>query len=1420
MRQGVNSSDQRNLIRVRCVFRLLVGSLALLLASPYADASLVISEFMASNGSSLVDEDGDNSDWLEIHNLGDSAVSLEGMYLTDDPENLTRWAFPAVALEPDGFLVVFASGKDRAAPGGELHTNFSLGAEGEYLALVGSDGGTVLDAYEPTFPEQLTDVSYGRTHSIQTMVGGDSEVEYHVPDSGDAAIGEAWVEPAYSTSGWKSGRYGIGFTSLPPSGFEATCIRANTSVGNLSTAEEVVESPWMQLSTVTESADVINYFNSGGQGNFSSDNMFPGMTTEDIDDFVLLATATISIPSAGDWSFGVNSDDGFGLVLDNGVDQFSMAYPNPRGNSDTISVFKITQPGAYQLRLLFFERGGGASVELFAAQGNHPSFNYDDFRLVGDVAGGGLGFSGVAEGIETDVSEDMVGENASIWMRSRFAVEDPDAVGELLLNIRYEDGVVAYLNGERVLERNAPATISWNAHAHADRPLDQIGVLEQIDLTGFLPLLEVGENVWAMHGLNESDSDPDFLLDPELIGIGREQKFQYMQVSTPGAMNAEGSDDFVKDVEFSVPHGFYDSGFSLALSTPSAGTRIYVTLDGSTPSQDNGFLYIGTISINKTTCVRAIAQKDGWIDSRVGTQSYFFVEDIIRQSPFGQAPTSDWPTGRVNDQVFDYGMDPEIVNSGTWGGQIRGALVDIPTISLVTDLDNLFDPAKGIYVNARNDGRAWERPTSVELIRPDGLPGFAVDAGLRIRGAFSRTPDNPKHSLRLFFRNEYGPGKLRYPLFDTEGVDEFDKVDLRTSQNYSWAYEGSEQNTMLRDVFSRDVQRDMGQPYTRSRYYHLYLNGHYWGVYQTEERGDADYAESYLGGRAGDFDVIKNDSSAGRALHASDGTMDAYRRLYDAATNGFSSDAAYLSLLGLKPDGTPDPNGEVLLDAQNLMDYMICTYYTGDPDSPISCWGHFSNNVFAVFNREHPNGFSWYRHDAEHSLGANGGLNESRLLTDPTDRSIGQEWRHFNPAWLHVRLTKNLEYRIQFADRVARHFFNGGLLTPERNIERWLGRADELQLAIIAESARWGDAKRTTPRTKSHWLTQVNNMVQQYFPFRTQRVIDQMRLVEMFPDHAVVFLDQPGGVVEPGFTLGLTQQNGDIGVIYYTLDGTDPRLWGGGIAPGAMVYDEEGDGIAITESTTVRARVYGANSWGALTEARYTVSLGGVVINEFMARNVGHMEDPDEPGEYPDWIELVNSSAERVDLGGMFLTDDPDDLTLWRIPFGTVLEPGAHLLIYADDDPSQGLYHAKFRLDQAGESILLVATDGSTVVDSIQFGPQFADISYGRYPDGSAVWGFHETPTPAGTNTEHMVSGVRTVPLLGVRVVDVSSVVFEWESCVGCLYQIQWTDDFTAETWTTLGTLTATTDRSQAEVPVPAESIRGFFRVVEYPNGG
>ena len=127
---------------------------------------LMIAEIMADNQSTLQDEDGDASDWIEIYNRGSSAVDLEGWHLTDEADRLTEWEFPAVDLLPGHALVVFASGKDRDQAGRELHTNFKLNADGEYLALVAPDGTTVVDQFDP-FPAQFTDVSYGPEQTLQ-----------------------------------------------------------------------------------------------------------------------------------------------------------------------------------------------------------------------------------------------------------------------------------------------------------------------------------------------------------------------------------------------------------------------------------------------------------------------------------------------------------------------------------------------------------------------------------------------------------------------------------------------------------------------------------------------------------------------------------------------------------------------------------------------------------------------------------------------------------------------------------------------------------------------------------------------------------------------------------------------------------------------------------------------------------------------------------------------------------------------------------------------------------------------------------------------------------------------------------------------------------------------------------------------------
>ena len=141
---------------------MLVSVFLLLGSLPAAAASIpVINEIMALNVTGATDEDGDHPDWVEIHNPGPGSVDLTGWYLSDDPLDLMKWQFPAEVLAEDSYLVVFASDKDRAVAGSELHSNFKLKSEGEYLALIMADGVTIAQEFAPAFPPIGADLSYG-----------------------------------------------------------------------------------------------------------------------------------------------------------------------------------------------------------------------------------------------------------------------------------------------------------------------------------------------------------------------------------------------------------------------------------------------------------------------------------------------------------------------------------------------------------------------------------------------------------------------------------------------------------------------------------------------------------------------------------------------------------------------------------------------------------------------------------------------------------------------------------------------------------------------------------------------------------------------------------------------------------------------------------------------------------------------------------------------------------------------------------------------------------------------------------------------------------------------------------------------------------------------------------------------------------
>jgi hypothetical protein len=201
---------------------LLVVGLICLLTSPFARAQNVrINEFMASNNNGLDDEDGDEEDWIEIYNPG-PLVNLAGWSLTDTTNDMRKWVFPSVTLASNGYLIVFASSKDRNV--GELHTNFRLDPDGEYLALVRPDG-TVATEYSPEYRVQAPNISYGLRGftgqepllepgaPAKALVPPNADLE--PPEPRDPQALRPWTMEELDDSAWKAGRTGVGYDNQP-----------------------------------------------------------------------------------------------------------------------------------------------------------------------------------------------------------------------------------------------------------------------------------------------------------------------------------------------------------------------------------------------------------------------------------------------------------------------------------------------------------------------------------------------------------------------------------------------------------------------------------------------------------------------------------------------------------------------------------------------------------------------------------------------------------------------------------------------------------------------------------------------------------------------------------------------------------------------------------------------------------------------------------------------------------------------------------------------------------------------------------------------------------------------------------------------------------------------------------------------------
>ncbi len=207
-----------------------------------ARADIRISEFMASNTKTITDNDGKYSDWIELYNTAGTPVNLSGWHLTDAAGDPVKWTFPPVTLGAYQTMMVWASNEDRRDPAKPLHTNFTLRAGGEYLALTRPDG-TVEQSFGASYPPQFSDVSYGlgaSTPPPQILLPAGSNAvpgpacRVRVPSLTaspvDSADQNTWMNPAFddSSAAWTTAHTAIGYSILAP-----TVPPADPNSGNL-----------------------------------------------------------------------------------------------------------------------------------------------------------------------------------------------------------------------------------------------------------------------------------------------------------------------------------------------------------------------------------------------------------------------------------------------------------------------------------------------------------------------------------------------------------------------------------------------------------------------------------------------------------------------------------------------------------------------------------------------------------------------------------------------------------------------------------------------------------------------------------------------------------------------------------------------------------------------------------------------------------------------------------------------------------------------------------------------------------------------------------------------------------------------------------------------------------------------------------
>ncbi|MDE0739542.1 MAG: CotH kinase family protein [Planctomycetota bacterium] len=636
------------------------------------------------------------------------------------------------------------------------------------------------------------------------------------------------------------------------------------------------------------------------------------------------------------------------------------------------------------------------------------SFLTDDSGVLGPCFTiDGVNAAGSLEGRFVRIS--MPGSNLSLAEVEIFSLEPNVDLEGMVLQINYDDGFVAWLNGTRVLSVNFPeneeptfnsnATRSrearrvqrwmvpeWASLLRPENNLLAVALLNRTHRSNDLSFMpEIGFSDPTFHTNFQLDSDGELLL---LTSPGREildgiefprqtedrsygrvpdgsGLFNYLFYPTPGEVNDDHTSQqpIASSVSFSPPPGYHtiNTRVNLSANIPFDDFDIRYTTNGSPPTSSSQ-VFSGPLTIAQDTVIRAA----GFLDGRM----------IV---------------------------DPA---AGTYF--VRRSRPSLPVLSISMNAADFSN----VHNNSGGRGRGSEREAHLEIFNDEGQQVIQTGFGIRLHGGAGRGGGfNIKKAYKAYFRGVYGETKLRYPLIPDTDLEVFDKLVLRSNFNDAIGRNGN--GSLLRDQLIRDLHKDMGGFISHGAWYHMFVNAQYRGIYNVVERMDEEFMKDYFPEEGSDWDVMKTGDDV------LVGSNQEWNRIATfMGQNNLSSNDAYNAF------------GE-FVDIENFTSYMIVNIWAQNHD-----WPH--NNWYASRSRSEGGKWRFFCWDAEFGISLSPGGYSSNTVTHALNGGG-------RLAEIFRALSNNLGYRRYFTDEVERYL--NGPLSPA-NTRR---RLDELRQRVMPD---------------------------------------------------------------------------------------------------------------------------------------------------------------------------------------------------------------------------------------------------------------------------------------------------------------------------------------------------------------------------------